>query len=186
MLQLVSALLFAEKTLPVARELLIQQNQHAIDMHPFGVAASVVASVSYLITCGMTVLAVVCLDVLFKDSGRLERLAEFTGLTFISQIPYWGLMVIAGCLWSPEPILVPIGASVSEVRVAVQEWREDMFRWPLLAASRVISYYSLIWQVALIAVCLRVVSRLSARAVLFASGILLALLLFIQVIASHH
>jgi hypothetical protein len=105
MLQLVSALLFAEKTLPVARELLIQQNQHAIDMHPFGVAASVVASVSYLITCGMTVLAVVCLDVLFKDSGRLERLAEFTGLTFISQIPYWGLVVIAGCLWSLEPIL---------------------------------------------------------------------------------
>ncbi|MGH9741707.1 MAG: hypothetical protein ACRD51_05075, partial [Candidatus Acidiferrum sp.] len=65
-LQFASALLMSEKTQPIVRDLLIKQNMQAIDMHSFGVVAAVAASASYLVTCGMITLAVVCLDVLLK------------------------------------------------------------------------------------------------------------------------
>jgi hypothetical protein len=184
-LQLVSSLLFSEKMLPLIQELLAKQQMGPSALRPIGIVSAVLASGSYFVTYGMAVVALVCLDVLLKDSGRAQRLVEMAGLCFFSQVPYCLLMVVVAYLWSPEPIWVPPGASVEELRITVQEYREAMFAWGPLVASRIIGYYSLIWLVGLMSVSLKVVSRLSGRAVVFAGTILLALFVFVQLMTSR-
>lgn len=180
LLQLASALVLSEKAQPVLREFLVQENLAAADMHAFSTVAASAGFASYFLNYGMMALAVVCLDVLLKDSGRLPRLAEFTGLSFFLQLPYCVLMLIAAYLWVPDPVLLPTSTSPSEIRLAIQEWRQVMFSWPLFVASRTIAYYLLAWQAILLAICLKIVSGLSTRAVLLAGGLLLALSALVQ------
>jgi hypothetical protein len=179
-LQFVSGLMFSSKAQPIVQEFLAREHLQQTDMRMFGVLASIFAGASWAATCGTMIAAVVCFDVLFEDSGRLKRLAEFTALSFFAQLPFCVLIIVVAWFWSPEPIGLALDSSPGELAATIQQWKGEMFGWWPLAASRVIGYYALTWQVVLIGIFLKVVSRLKLWAVLFACAFILGLFVLIQ------
>lgn len=112
-----------------------------------GDTVTLFSAVGYPIAYVLAALAVISLDVLFRDSGQRRRLAEFTGLCFFTQVPYCFLMIAAVYVGVPDAPLVP--------------------------TMQILSYYFAIWLVALLIVCLKVVSRLSTAQALVAATICL-------------
>ena len=127
------------------------------EMRTFLVALAVISSgirtgIGFALMAG----GVVVLGALFSQSGRALRLAEFTGLAYVSQIP-WAVVTLVLLIWYveiPTPPL-PNAVTVEETRQMVES---DVDPGGLLSTIDLVQAYSWLWFVALQASALRVVS----------------------------
>lgn len=158
LLQCASTLLFAGKTEPILLRAFGELGLTTMHPPPAQVFAYLTL-LGYPITYGIATLALIAFDVLLTDSGESERLGQFAGLCFLSQVPYCVLMVIVAFVWIPEPLNLASGASLQELQQAVYRYRDAAFDTPLLSTARLISYYSVVWLCAMLAVSFRVSSR---------------------------
>ena len=137
--------------------------------------ALVAGAAAYLaISAGMALVMVV-LDLLFAQSGRVRRLVEFAGYSFISQVPLAvaGLGLAIGV--APEPLRLPPDATLAEFPDIVRDYQEGVAGGTVQAVMQMIGVYFGLWLAALQAAALRVVSGFSVGGA-WAAGILLAVL----------
>lgn len=153
-----ATLIFAGKTRPVLEIAFAEIGLSTAPLPPAQVFA-LLTLFGYPITYAMAALALIALDVVLTDSGESRRLGQFAGLCFLSQVPYCVLMVGVAVAWTPDPLTLPVGASLQDVQEAVNRYRDAAFDAPLLSTARLISYYSVVWLCAMLAVSFRVSSR---------------------------
>jgi hypothetical protein len=162
-LQVVSNRLFVSKTEPMVAQLMARLNVDAAGF-PFAGVFTVVSSLTYPMLLALAVLAVVCLDVLLKDSRQSRRLGEFTALCFFTHVPYCAWMVLVAWFWVPEDIRIPVHATPYEVWTAVETYRAEMLSAPMLSTARILWFYSMAWLACQLSVSLKVVSGIPVRA----------------------
>ncbi len=121
---------------------------------------------------GMALLALLSINVLYKDAATPERLTEFTGLCFLTQLPFCIVTVAVALGYQPEPFQPPAGASRMRVLAAfVERQAAD----PAVMLLRTLSYASALWLVSQLVVALRVAGQISTWAAAV-SALFLALL----------
>ncbi len=123
----------------------------------------------------MVAISVICIDVLAGRSGHAPRLAEFAGLCFFSQVLFAGVTLAVAVVWEPEAIRLPAHASASDVPAALELHRAAADATPVISTKRILSYYSTMWLVALLSICLKVVSGFSPRATYCSGAVLLVI-----------
>lgn len=170
-----ATLILAVKTRPLLETAFAELGLSATPLPPAQVFA-LLALFGYPITYGMAALALIALDVVMTDSGESRRLGQFAGLCFLSQVPYCVFMVIVAVAWTPDPLTLPVGASLQDMQEAVNRYRDAAFDAPLLSTARLMSYYSVIWLSAMLAVSWKVVSRVRTATTIAAGVFLLVLL----------
>lgn len=179
-LQFVSLFIFSSKM-----ELVLDGLSRYLHLETVGVdeamlITSLLGSASYIISFFFIGGAVICLDIILKDSRRSLRLLECVGLSFVSQVPYGVLMVVVAYFWSPPQMAMPVSASPRDIDAALLDYHRTIFSWAPLAASRPIAYYSVGWLMILVGIALKVVSGLSTRAVVLACTLFIALFVLIR------
>mgnify|MGYP001156504041 CR=1 FL=1 len=170
-LQTVSAAIFSDKTRPVVAAALARLDLPLAGL-PTGHMFVAMSVLTYPMYFGLLTLAVLALDVLTTDSGESARLTELTALSFYTQVPYCVIMILIAWVWVPEPLRLSTGSS-TDVLTAVYRYRDAMLSGPLLSTGRLLSYYSLLWLAAVLSVALTVVCRLSTRATVVTTIVLL-------------
>jgi hypothetical protein len=185
LLHCTAALILAGKTGPIVESAFDEIGLSTAALFPAQVFA-LLTLFGYPITYGMAVLALIALDVVLIDSGQARRLGQCAGLCFLSQLPYCLLMVVVAVAWTPAPLSLPAGASLLEVRQAVERYRDAASEGPLLSTARLMSYYSILWLCTTLAISLKVVSRLRIGATLAAGAFLTALLGGLTLLSAAH
>lgn len=181
--QIASALLFVEKMQPVLAGLTGDLAAPAAWATPFEVFSVVLVPFGYAATYAMAALAVVCLDVITKDSRRGARLAEFAALSFFTHVPYAFVTVLIAYFWSPGESGLGSGLSIEDVRLAVERQHAAIMASPLLSTGRLLSYYSTVWLVVLLSAALKAVTGLGTKAAWLAAVFLLAVFVGIRLLA---
>ena len=173
-LQIVATSMFSGKTRPLLDTALDRLDLPLTGL-PSGLLGVAISALSYPMFFGLLTLAVLALDVLVTDSGQPARLTEFTALSFYTQVPYCLLMILIAWIWVPEPVRLPVGPATAALPVVVQRYRDTILSGPLLSTGRLLSYYSLLWQAAVLSVAFKVVAGLSTRATLMMAVVLFTL-----------
>ena len=139
------------------------------------VLAAVGTAVQKVAVFGLAAGAAVALDAFFSRSGKAQRLVEFTGIAYVTQVPWalLSLVVLAG-FWEPPAFLLPPDATALEARQAADDYARDAQTSALPAALKLIRSGFGLWLVALQACALRVVSSFTVGGA-WAAGITLAL-----------
>ena len=176
-LQLVSALLLVGKTQPLLDALFVELDvpTHGAPLDAVAVIGALASATTYPVYYVMMAISVICIDVLAGRSGHAPRLAEFAGLCFFSQVLFAGVTLAVAVVWEPEAIRLPAHASMSDVPAALELHRAAADATPLISTKRILSYYSTMWLVALLCICLKVVSGFSPRATYCAGAVLLVI-----------
>jgi hypothetical protein len=119
--------------------------------------------------------SLVFLDSLFSQSGRANRLIEFSAFAHAVQLP---LILIAFALsaWGPVPaVRTPSGVlKANEWQELSQKYMTQLRDSPAQRLGRILSTYATFWIVAIQASALRIVSGFSVRGA-WAAGCMLAL-----------
>lgn len=143
-----------------------------VEMLPPSALMTISTMLGYPASYAMALLALLSINVLYKDAAKPSRLAEFTGLCFLTQIPVCLLTVAMALSYEPEPFRPTTGIS----RLAAMDAFIDRQNASApLFIIRMLSYASALWLAAQLAAALRVAGHLSARAAA-ASALFLALL----------
>lgn len=128
--------------------------------------------VGYPIYFVLMALILASIDVLFKDSGRQLRLAEFTGLAFFAFVPVCLFTLGVSIFWTPPPLTVPADSSFLDLQAAASRFVALMNADPWLSTARIIYFFSLGWCVALVSAALAVTSGFGRPAAGLASTLL--------------
>jgi len=131
--------------------------------------ASVLTLIGYPVHFALMALILTSADVLFKDSGRQHRLAEFAGLAFFAFVPGCLFMLGAAVVWAPEPVQTPAGSAFLDFQAAAARFADAMKADPWLSTARVVYLSCLGWCVALMGAALTVASGFGRRAACLAS-----------------
>lgn len=133
------------------------------------------AAVDTVVVFALAAGGVAALDAVFSQSGKSQRLVEFTGIAHVTQIP-WALLslaILAG-FWEPPMFRLPPDATVSEAQQAAEDYARNAQTSGLPGALNAIRIGFGLWLVALQACALRVISRFTVGGA-WAAGIALAL-----------
>lgn len=133
---------------------------------------SIVVTLSYPAWFGMAVLALLSFNVLYKDSAKPARVAEFTGTCFMTQIPFCALTIVLAALFVPEPFRPRSGADRVDTALA---FADAQISSPVLSVIRVLSYVSTCWLVSQLTFSFKAAGDLSTKAAVVA-GLWLAFL----------
>ena len=142
------------------------------EMLPPPLLTTISVMVGYPAWFGMALLALLSINVLSRDAAAPARLAEFTGLCFLTQLPFCLVAIGVALGYEPEPFRPPRGASPATVLAAFAERQTED---PALSIMRTLSYASALWLASQLTAALRVAGQLSPRAAA-ASAFFLALL----------
>jgi hypothetical protein len=175
LLQWASTAIASAKMRPVLENAFAQAGLTGTALPPIQ-AMALLTLFGYPITYAIAALALVALDVVLTDSGEPRRLAQFAGLSFLSQLPYCVLMLYAAATLAPEALPVSAGATLQDVHDALVRYQVSMFATPLMSTVRLLSYVSILWLCITLAIALKVVARLRAAATISAA-LFLALVL---------
>jgi hypothetical protein len=85
-LQFVSAVIVFYKLRPFLSGLFVGSAEHKSMSIVLAVTAFNAAA-SYVILCGMSIVAMICIEIIFKDGANNKRLAEAVAICFLSQVP---------------------------------------------------------------------------------------------------
>ena len=135
----------------------------------------VAGAAAYLGISGAMALVMVVLDLLFAQSGRVRRLVEFAGYSFVSQVPLAVAGLVLAIGMAPEPLRLPPDATLAEFPNIVRDYQEGVTGGTVRAVMQMVGIYFGLWLAALQAAALRVVSGFSVGGA-WAAGILLAAL----------
>ena len=136
----------------------------------FGVGATVAAG---LVLFWLKAGALALLGLASLKQGQSRRLIELTAVAYWTQL-IWAIpaLVITILLFDPDPMHVPAGASVLEMRGAFQSYMQDLARTPLESVLELTSRMFGLWLVALQCCALRAVSGFSLGGAFCAGGVL--------------
>ena len=126
---------------------------------------------------GMALLALLSINVLYKDAAKPSRLAEFTGLCFLTQIPFCVVTVAIAAVHEPEPFRPTPGVSRMDVLSAFVDRQNASAS---LSAIRTLSHVSALWLVSQLTAALLVAGRLSTQAAAVAAAFLALLFVGLQ------
>ena len=143
-----------------------------VEMLPPSALMTISTMLGYPASYAMALLALLSINVLYKDAAKPARLAEFTGLCFLTQIPLCLLAVAMALTYEPEPFRAIAGISRL---AALDAFIDRQNASAPLFTIRMLSYASALWLAAQLAAALRVAGRLSGRATV-ASALFFALL----------
>ena len=135
----------------------------------------IAGAAGYLAMFGAMALTVVVLDLLFAQSGRARRLVEFSGFSFVSQLPLTTLGLAVAIWITPEPLRLPADATLPEFQEVMSEYRGRVTSGAAQSTLQMIGVYFGLWLAALQAIALRAVSGFSVGGG-WAAGILLAVM----------
>ena len=147
-----------------------------VEMLPPPVLTTVAVMLGYPAWFAMALLALLSINVLYKDAATPARLAEFTGLCFLTQIPLCLITIAITLGYQPEPFRPPPEIAQVDALAAFVERQEAS---PALATVRTLSQASALWLASQLTMALKVAGRLSTRAAVLAA--LFLVLLFVGV-----
>jgi hypothetical protein len=171
-LQLAAALVVAAKVQPDIEALTAALGVSA-GMVPSGHVFAFFGVAGYPVACGAVVLAAIALDGWLGGVGRPARLAEGAVWCFYSHVPSAAFALAAAWWWEPRPIRIAPGLGSADVVALASEYQAAVVNAPLFLTSRVIASYAALWLIGLLAVLLRVESRLPTSGVVVAVAVLL-------------
>jgi len=117
---------------------------------------------------------IVLFDILFAQSGRVRRLVEFTGYSYLPTLA-WSMVTLAVLLfwWSPAPLRMPSFENMNDVQSMIATDQAGLASTPLQIPLRIVALYFWGWQIAIQAAALRVVSGFTIAGA-WAAGIVLS------------
>jgi hypothetical protein len=117
--------------------------------------------------------AVIVLDILFAQSGRVRRLVEFTGYSYWPTVA-WSVVTLAVLVFwcTPAEMSAPSLANMNDVGTMVANHQVRLASTPIQITLRIIASFFWGWQIAIQAAALRVVSGFTVAGA-WASGIVL-------------
>ena len=110
---------------------------------------------------GMALLALLSINVLYKDAATPARLAEFTGLCFLTQLPLCLITIAIALGYQPESFRPLPGVSRTDVLAAFVDRQNAA---PALLTVRTLSFASALWLASQLTVAVKVAGQLSTRA----------------------
>lgn len=167
----ISATVLGQRARPAQIDLL-RHLDLPVEMLPPPLLMTIAMTLGYPAWFGMALLALLSINVLYKDAARPARLAEFTGLCFLTQIPFCLVMIAVALGYQPEPFRLLSGTSRA---AALAAFVEEQQASSALAVARTLSHASALWLAGQLTIALAVAGRLSARAAVV-SALFLALL----------
>ena len=144
----------------------------SVEMLPPPLLTTIAVLLGYPAWFGMALLALLSMNVLYKGAATPARLAELTGLCFLTQIPLCLITIGIALGYEPEPFRPLPGASRTGVLAAFVDRQNAA---PALTIIRTLSYASALWLASQLTVALKVAGGLSTRAAII-SALFLALL----------
>lgn len=172
-LQGLAALLLSAKVRPVMEG--IFANQGPRPEPPPRLLMAFVTALGYPMFLGVLVLSMLALNVLVRQPGSPQRLAEFTAIGFYTQVPVGLLLVAIAWLWQPDPTPFAAPASSAQLAATINHYRDVLLSEPLPSTGRLLSLYSLIWLASTLTTALKVEARLSPVGTALAALVLLAI-----------
>ena len=142
------------------------------EMLPPPVLTTIAVMLGYPAWFGMALLALLSMNVLYRDAARPARLAELTGLCFLTQLPLCVITIGVALGYEPEPFRPLPNASRSGALAAYVDQRNAA---PALIVIRALSYASALWLASQLTMALKVAGEFSTRAA-FVSALFLAML----------
>jgi len=158
-LQLAAALVVAAKVQPDIEALTAALGVSA-GIVPTGHAFAFFGAAGYPVACGAAVLAVVAFDGGLGGLGRPARLAEGAVWCFYTHVPAAAFTLVAAWWWEPVPIRLAPGLDARDLVALASEYQTGVVNAPLFVTSRVVASYAALWLIGLLAVLLKVESRL--------------------------
>lgn len=128
----------------------------------------------YPMLYGIVTFAMICFDILGRDSRNARRIAEFTGIAFAACVPACLFMCLVAVVWVPPPLDLQLHASMSQIEHAIDVYRQALASDPLISTGRSLYYASLAWLVALLACILKVAAGYTTRTAAAAACVLFA------------
>ena len=167
----IAATVLGERARPAQTELL-RYLDVPVEMLPPSLLMTIAMMLGYPAWFGMALLALLSMNVLYKDAAPPARLAELTGLCFLTQIPFCLVMIAIALHYQPVPFRPPSAASRASVLAAFVDGQQAS---NALSFARALSHVSALWLASQLTMALTVAGQMSSRAAI-ASGIFLALL----------
>ena len=143
-----------------------------IEMLPPPPLMTISTMLGYPAWYAMALLALLSINVFYKDVAQPPRLAEFTGLCFLTQIPLCLLTIAMVLNYEPAPFRPTAGISRL---AALDAFIDHQNASAPLFIIRMVFYASALWLASQLAAALKVAGRLSTRAAV-GSALFLALL----------
>jgi len=173
--QIVSALMLVDTMQAALTTFTAPASLPAASPGPFRILPLILVPFGYAATYAVATLALVCLDVVTKDSRRGGRLAEFAALAFFAHVPYAIASVVLVHLWSAGEPAASAWASLEDLSRGLDVQRAATLGSPLLSTARLLSYYSSAWYALVITASLQAVTGMKTRGTWLAAAFLLAL-----------
>lgn len=142
------------------------------EMLPPPVLMTIAVMLGYPAWFGMALLALLSMNVLYRDAAKPARLAELTGLCFLTQLPLCVITIGIALGHEPEPFRPLPSMSRSDDLAAFLDRQSAE---PALMVIRTLSYASALWLASQLTVALKVAGGFSTRAA-FISALFLTML----------
>ena len=142
------------------------------EMLPPPVLMTIAVMLGYPAWFGMALFALLSMNVLYRDAAKPARLAEFTGLCFLTQLPLCVITIGIALGHEPEPFRSLPSMSRSDELTAFLDRQNAA---PALIVIRTLSYASALWLASQLTVALKVAGGFSTRAA-FISALFLTML----------
>lgn len=140
-------------------------------------------ALSYPMVLGVAILAVMSINVLYKDVGDPGRLVEFSALCFFTQVPLTGVLVVVAWHFHPEPFQTTSRGLA--LLAAAEAYRDEQVSGPFLSTVAVMSHCSSVWFATQLTCGLKVAGQLSGRAAVLAGAFLCSVFVGIQVVLEY-
>lgn len=142
------------------------------EMLPPPVLTTIAVMLGYPAWVGMALLALLSMNVLYRDAAKPARLVEFTGLCFLTQLPLCLITIGIALGHEPEPFRpLPRMSRSGELAAFLDRQNAE----PALIVIRALSYASALWLASQLTVALKVAGGFSTRAA-FISALFLTML----------
>ena len=175
----ISATVLGQRARPAQIELL-RYLDVPVEMLPPSLLMTIAMMLGYPAWFGMALLALLSIDVLYKDAAPPARLAELTGLCFATQIPFCLIMIAVAVDYRPAPFLPPSEASRA---AALAEFVDGQAASTALSGARMLSHASALWLASQLTMALTVAGKLSPRAAVISALFLASLFVGTQFLA---
>ena len=143
-----------------------------VEMLPPPLLTTIAVMLGYPAWFGMALLALLSMNVLYRDTASPARLVELTGLCFLTQVPFCLVTIGIALSYEPEPFRPLPGVPRSDTLAAFVDRQNAA---PSLLAIQTLSHVSALWLAGQLTVALKVAGKLSPRAAVV-SVLFLALL----------
>jgi len=151
-----------------------------MEMLPPSLLMTIATMLGYPAWFGMALLALLSMNVLYKDAAPPARLAEFAGLCFLTQIPFCLVMIAVALDYRPAPFLPP---SESSRAAALAAFVDGQLASTGLSGARMLSHASALWLAGQLTMALTVAGELSPRAAVVSALFLASLFAGTQFLA---